>query len=141
MTLRFGEGPVVDSARPAGVLSEAVEQLTEYFDGRRRTFELPLHPHGTPFDHQVWDVVRSIPYGSTMTYGDIARRLGDPGSSRAVGHANARNPLPIVVPCHRVVGVSGRLTGYAGGVHRKRALLELEASVAGAQPRLPFEPA
>jgi methylated-DNA-[protein]-cysteine S-methyltransferase len=138
VTLRFGEGPVVDPVRPTGVLADAAEQLAAYFDGRRRTFDLPLHPHGTPFDHQVWEVVRSIPYGSTTTYGDIARRLGDAGASRAIGHANARNPLPIVVPCHRVVGASGQLTGYAGGVHRKRALLQLEAAVAGAQPRLPF---
>lgn len=140
VTIRFGEGPVGGPRTATGVLAQAADQLASYFAGHLRSFELPLHPHGTPFDHRVWEVVRTIPYGATMSYGEIAERLGDPGASRAVGHANARNPLPIVVPCHRVVGSGGRLTGYAGGLHRKRALLELEASVAGDQARLPFDP-
>jgi len=138
VTIRFGEGPVAGAGPTSGVLERASEQLVAYFAGRLREFDLPLHPHGTPFDHRVWDVVRTIPYGSTLTYGEIAARLEDPGASRAVGHANARNPLPIVVPCHRVVGTSGRLTGYAGGIHRKQALLELEAASVAGQRSLPF---
>jgi methylated-DNA-[protein]-cysteine S-methyltransferase len=138
VTIRFGEGPVGGSREPTGVLERAMQQLDAYFEGRLRRFDLPLHPHGTPFDHRVWEVVRTIPYAATMTYGEIAARLDDPGAARAVGHANARNPLPIVVPCHRVVGTSGRLTGYAGGIERKRALLELEAATAGGQQPLPF---
>ena len=109
------------------VLDEAEQQLTEYFDGKRTEFDLPLASEGSEFQKKVWAELRRIPYGETATYGDIARRLGyEPVISRAVGTANASNPLPIVVPCHRVIGSDGKLTGYAGGVDRKRALLELE---------------
>ena len=108
------------------VLVEAARQLAEYFRGARKVFDLPLRPIGTEFQLRVWRALREIPFGETRTYGDIARRLGRPGAARAVGMANHRNPLPIFIPCHRVVGANGALTGYAGGLMRKRALLQLE---------------
>lgn len=109
------------------LLDEAERQLREYFAGERRTFDLPLANDGTEFQRKVWGELRRIPYGETATYGEVARRLGyEPVVSRAVGAANGANPLPIVVPCHRVVGADGSLTGYAGGAERKRVLLELE---------------
>ncbi|MCW5625502.1 MAG: methylated-DNA--[protein]-cysteine S-methyltransferase [Burkholderiales bacterium] len=101
-------------------------QLREYFAGGRTAFDLPLAPVGTPFQQSVWRALRAIPYGVTATYGEIARSLGQPTASRAVGAANGRNPISIVVPCHRVIGTDGTLTGYAGGLHRKQALLALE---------------
>jgi methylated-DNA-[protein]-cysteine S-methyltransferase len=112
---------------PDGVLDEAERQLSEYFDGTRTEFDLPLASEGSEFQKKVWAELRRIPYGDTATYGDIAQRLGyEPVIARAVGTANASNPLPIVVPCHRVIGSDGKLTGYAGGIDRKRTLLELE---------------
>ncbi len=109
------------------VLSEAARQLREYFAGRRQEFDLPLDPGGTDFQRRVWDELRRIGYGRTASYGELAARLGMPrGASRAVGAANGRNPIGIVIPCHRVVGVSGSLSGYAGGVERKQLLLRLE---------------
>lgn len=110
-----------------GVVGEAQRQLAEYLDGRRTDFELPLHPAGTPFQQAVWEALRAIPYGETTSYGALAVRLDRPGAARAVGLANARNPLAIVVPCHRAIGAAGALTGYAAGLERKRRLLELEA--------------
>ena len=101
-------------------------QLEEYFAGDRVEFDLELDPAGTPWQRCVWAALRDIPHGETRSYGEIARALGAPGASRAVGHANGRNPISIVVPCHRVVGSDGRLTGYGGGVERKAALLALE---------------
>jgi methylated-DNA-[protein]-cysteine S-methyltransferase len=122
-------------AEPAGVrgpghpvLAAAVHQLTAYFDGSLRSFDLPLEPRGTDFQRRVWARLQEIPYGSTASYGEVARALGlAAGASRAVGLANGRNPLPIVVPCHRVVGADGTLTGYGGGVERKQILLSLES--------------
>ena len=112
---------------PDAVLDQAERQLSEYFDGTRTEFDLPLASEGSEFQKKVWAELRRIPYGETATYGDIARRLGyEPVISRAVGTANASNPLPIVVPCHRVIGSDGKLTGYAGGIERKRILLEME---------------
>lgn len=120
-------------AKPRGtraadpVLDEAERQLTEYFAGKRTAFDLPLASEGSEFQKKVWAELQRIPFGETATYGDIAHRLGyEPVIARAVGAANASNPLPIVVPCHRVVGSDGKLTGYAGGIERKRTLLELE---------------
>jgi len=104
-------------------------QLAEYFAGTRRAFELPLDLHGTAFQVTAWHALTTIPYGTTATYGDQARRLGDPRRARAVGAANGRNPVSIVVPCHRLVGVAGTLTGFAGGLPAKRALLDHEADV------------
>ena len=112
---------------PAG-LAEPVRQLGEYFAGERTAFELDLDLHGNGFDRQVWAMVAAIGYGQTRSYGQLARELGDPGLAQEVGASNARNRLCIVVPCHRVVGADGKLTGYAGGLARKRALLELEAA-------------
>lgn len=107
-------------------LVTAKRQLGEYFDGARRDFDLPLSPDGTAFQHQVWNELRRIPYGETVSYGELARRIGRPTASRAVGAANGRNPLAIVVPCHRVIGADGTLTGYGGGLPVKEALLALE---------------
>ena len=107
-------------------LAAARRQLTEYFAGERTTFDLPLRPAGTPFQLRVWDLLQRIPYGETASYGEIARELGHPTAARAVGAANGRNPIAIVVPCHRVIGSNGSLTGYAGGLECKRALLDLE---------------
>lgn len=109
------------------VLDEAARQLSEYFAGDRTDFDLPLASEGSEFQKKVWAELHRIPYGETATYGQIAKRLGyEPVISRAVGVANASNALPIVVPCHRVIGSNGKLTGYAGGIERKRMLLELE---------------
>lgn len=108
------------------LLAEASRQLEEYFSGNRREFILPLAPKGTPFQLRVWQALSAIPYGETRTYGDIARRIGSPKACRAVGMANHRNPISIIVPCHRVVGANGSLTGYGGGLEAKRFLLELE---------------
>ena len=106
-----------------------IAQLDEYFAGTRRRFDLPLAPAGTPFQQRVWRLLRGIPWGRTISYGELARRSGNPAASRAVGAANGRNPLPIIVPCHRVIGGNGTLTGYAGGLEAKRMLLELEGVV------------
>lgn len=124
----------VSAGRPVGdrddahpILVEAVRQLRAYFAGDLKEFDLPLDPSGSAFQRSVWEQLRKIGYGETASYGEIARRLGMTGAaSRAVGLANGRNPIPIVIPCHRVVGAKGALTGYAGGVERKQALLDLE---------------
>ncbi len=109
--------------------ADAARQLDEYFRGSRRAFDLPLDPAGTPFQLAVWQQLRSIPMGTTTTYGDIAARVGRPHAFRAVGAAIGRNPIGIIVPCHRVVGSTGALTGYAGGVDRKVTLLTLEGAL------------
>lgn len=103
-------------------------QLDEYFSRGRRAFTLPLAPIGTAFQLSVWEALKAIPYGETLSYAQLARWLGRPGSARAVGLANGANPLPIIVPCHRVIGADGSLTGFGGGLHIKRALLELEGA-------------
>ena len=109
------------------VLAQAIQQLEEYFAKQRRDFDLPLKPQGTDFQQKVWEQLRQIGYGETASYGQVAQQLGMPqAASRAVGLDNGRNPIPIVIPCHRVIGADGSLTGYAGGVERKQALLELE---------------
>jgi methylated-DNA-[protein]-cysteine S-methyltransferase len=110
-------------------LESVRRQLEEYFSGERREFDLRLDVHGNRFELAVWEALRQIPYGTTTSYGQIARALGHPHAPRAVGVANARNPVAIVVPCHRVIGASGSLIGYGGGLERKRFLLELEGSV------------
>lgn len=107
----------------------AIEQLGEYFAGARLDFDLPLAVAGTPFQRRVWAALRDIPYGETESYGGLAARIGAPGASRAVGLANGRNPIGIIVPCHRVIGASGSLTGYGGGIERKRQLLDMERDV------------
>jgi len=118
--------PVGESVSASPILARTRQQLEEYFAGSRTTFDLPLEAVGSPFEQRVWDELRRIPFGTTVSYGDLARRVGDPAASRAVGLANARNPIPIIVPCHRVIGVRGDLTGYGGGLDRKLWLLEHE---------------
>ena len=117
-----------DGKRSPGepLLADAITQLNEYFAGTRETFSVPLHPKGTPFQMSVWRALEKIPYGHTRTYRDIARLLGRPTATRAVGAANGQNPLPIFVPCHRVIGSNGSLTGFGGGLDVKLALLRLE---------------
>ncbi len=121
--MRFGAGGAQDASP---LLDAAEAQLREYFAGARRTFDLPLAPHGTAFQQRVWTALRAIPYGETRTYGELAAAIGSPNASRAVGMANHRNPIPIIIPCHRVIGANGTLTGYAGGLEVKRKLLALE---------------
>ena len=111
---------------------EAIAQLEAYFAGALRRFDLPLAPEGTPFQREVWSALTAIPYGETVSYGELARRLGRPAASRAVGAANGQNPIPIVIPCHRVIGADGSLTGFGGGLAIKRRLLDLEAGTSGA---------
>ncbi len=111
------------------ILQTTARQLAEYFRAERTVFDVPLAPRGNDFQHQVWAVLRTIGYGQTTTYGAIAERLGQPGAAQAVGTANARNPISIIVPCHRVIGSDGTLTGYAGGLERKQFLLELEGAI------------
>lgn len=131
---RHAPGPEALGERTSGGFAETERQLREYFAGDRTTFELAMAPRGGDFQLRVWEALRRIPYGETRSYGDLASELGCPGAAQAVGSANGRNPLSVVVPCHRVVGADGALTGYAGGLERKRRLLDLER--AGSAPRL-----
>ncbi len=110
-------------------LAEAVRQLEQYFGSERQSFDLPLELLGSPFELRVWAELQTIPFGSTVGYGELARRIGRPGQAREVGTAVGRTPVPIVVPCHRVIGADGSLTGYGGGLPRKQALLDLERGV------------
>lgn len=111
-----------------GAVQEAIRQLQAYFTRKLTRFELPLRPAGTPFQQAVWRELGNIPYGEVISYGELAHRIGRPHASRAVGAANGANPLPIVIPCHRVIGSNGKLTGYGGGLPIKEALLELEGA-------------
>lgn len=129
--LLFAAGRRAASPKPewepdGGTLKEPVRQLTAYFAGKLRAFDLPLAPTGTPFQQQVWRALCDIPYGATTSYGELAQRIGNPKAVRAVGLANGSNPIAIVIPCHRVIGSNGSLTGYGGGLPIKKALLELE---------------
>ncbi|MCL5948781.1 MAG: methylated-DNA--[protein]-cysteine S-methyltransferase [Actinobacteria bacterium] len=110
----------------ATAFPDVIAQLHDYFAGKRTGFDVALCPAGTSFQQRVWDALCEIPYGETRSYGEIARRIGQPGAARAVGLANARNPIAVIIPCHRVVGANGALTGYAGGLETKRVLLDLE---------------
>jgi methylated-DNA-[protein]-cysteine S-methyltransferase len=121
--------PKPEWGRDDPVLRLAREQLNAFFGGRLRAFDLPLQMMGTPFQKQVWEGLLTIPYGTTISYAELARRIGRPGASRAVGAANGRNPIGIIVPCHRVIGADGTLTGYGGGLPRKEWLISHEASV------------
>ena len=130
-SIGFPEGkmviqPEADWIESGKTFHETIRQLRAYFAGGLRDFDLPLAPEGTPFQLSVWNKLREIPYGETISYGQLATRVGNPKASRVVGMANGRNPLPIVVPCHRVIGSSGKLTGFGGGLPAKQLLLELE---------------
>jgi methylated-DNA-[protein]-cysteine S-methyltransferase len=116
---------------PSAPVLAAAEQLAAYFEGTLREFDLRLALSGSPFFTRVWEEVRAVPFGETRTYGQVAAQLGRPAATRAVGAANGRNPLPIIVPCHRLIGANGSLTGYGGGLERKRWLLDHEARIAG----------
>ena len=122
--------------RATAVLERVAAQLDEYFAGARRVFSVPVAPQGTAFQHEVWDAVAAIPYGTTASYGRLAARIGRPRAARAVGHANGQNPVALVIPCHRVLGASGALTGYGGGLEAKRFLLRLEGADGGQPARL-----
>ena len=124
-----GDDPPAPSSAAKNMAKSLVEQLDAYFAGRLRAFSLPIAPRGTPFQLRVWERLMAIPYGSTTTYGQIAKDLGKPGLSRAVGRANGANPIWLIIPCHRVIGADGSLTGYAGGLERKARLLELEGLI------------
>jgi methylated-DNA-[protein]-cysteine S-methyltransferase len=123
--------PLDESRRDAGALARAVAQLEAYFAGERRAFDLALDLAGSPFQQRVWQELRRIPFGTTVSYTELAQRAGRPDIVRAVGGAVGKTPVPIIVPCHRVIGADGSLTGYGGGLHRKQALLDLERAVAG----------
>jgi methylated-DNA-[protein]-cysteine S-methyltransferase len=145
--LRFdsqGARPLVateDAHGPTSdVLADAALQLEEYFAGNRTRFDLPLARAGTAFEEEVWARVEQIPYGTTVSYGELAMRIGRPGAARAVGRANAHNPLPLFVPCHRVIGASGSLTGYGGGLETKRYVLALESGCTSSSRRAPRAP-
>ena len=125
VSLGVSEDPA-DEVAPSRICTFAAEQLSEYFAGARKDFDLPLRLTGTPFQQAVWDALARIPYGQTQTYGQIAEVIGSPSAARAVGMACSKNPLWILIPCHRVVGNGNRLTGYAGGLSMKQFLLELE---------------
>lgn len=122
---RFRDAPE-DWREDAHALRDVSSQLAAYFAGRRKVFDFPLAPEGTPFQLQVWERLVEIPYGETISYGTLAQRVGNPAASRAVGLANGRNPIAIVIPCHRVIGSNGTLTGYGGGLPNKQKLLALE---------------
>ena len=127
-----------DSAEPAKAtpVARAARQLRAYFAGERSDFDIPLSPEGTEFQRRVWHELERIPYGCTISYGELAKRVGNPKASRAVGAANGANPLPIVVPCHRVIGADGTLTGFGAGIDVKAKLLEIEGIPVGTQPEL-----
>jgi methylated-DNA-[protein]-cysteine S-methyltransferase len=121
--------PEPNWAEDADSLATAAAQLESYFAGQLKDFDLELAPHGTPFQKRVWQELERIPYGTTISYSELAERIGNPKAVRAVGTANGANPLPIVIPCHRVIGADGSLTGYAGGIEIKEALLALEGTL------------
>lgn len=124
--VRFGYRAEDLELHDTPLLRQAVQELNEYFAGTRKSFTLPLHPKGTSFQQQCWNALLQIPYGETSTYGQQAAMIGNPKASRAVGMGNHRNPLPVLIPCHRVVGANGKLTGYAGGLKIKETLLQIE---------------
>ncbi len=130
-------GAQCDWRRDATPFRAALEQLRAYFAGELTRFELPLDPHGTEFQRRAWAALREIPHGETRSYAEQARRIGRPAAVRAIGAANGRNPLAIVVPCHRVIGSDGSLTGFGGGLEVKRQLLDLERRVGAAAPTIP----
>lgn len=131
-SLREGNG------KDKGHNPEVARQLDEFFAGKRRTFDFPLAPKGTDFQKRVWAELMKIPFGETISYGELAKRMGNPNASRAVGRANATNPIALIVPCHRVIGTNGKLTGYAGGLDLKDKLLTWERSISHTSDRFDF---
>jgi methylated-DNA-[protein]-cysteine S-methyltransferase len=127
-----GVAPAADWRRDDRILRRVREQLAAYFGRELTRFELPLGPEGSPFQQRTWAALRKIPYGRTVSYAELARTIGQPRAARAVGSANGRNPIPIIIPCHRVIAAGGRLGGYGGGLDRKRLLLDLEAGAGAA---------
>lgn len=115
-----------NESEPSGISKRAYIELKEYFEGKRKSFDLPIKADGTEFQMKVWKVLTEIPYGETISYGEVAKRIGNPKAARAVGGANNKNPIMIVIPCHRVIGINGSLVGYAGGIEVKKRLIELE---------------
>jgi methylated-DNA-[protein]-cysteine S-methyltransferase len=136
---KYWRGPDASWRESDATLVTAREQLAEYFAGERQQFDLPLKLAGTPFQQRVWQELVRIPFGTTITYGQLAERVGKPTASRAVGHANGRNPISIIVPCHRVIGADGKLTGYGGGMDKKEWLLAWERTTAGAESNYLFD--
>lgn len=134
--LNFREKPAGTKTPASPVFSSCAAQLKEYFAGTRTVFEIPLALEGTIFQREVWETLRAIPFGRTASYGEIARKIGRPSAVRAVGAANGANPVSIIVPCHRVIGANGSLTGYGGGMERKKWLLEHERAHSGARDAL-----
>jgi methylated-DNA-[protein]-cysteine S-methyltransferase len=120
-----------DEENTSRMLKECIKQLTEYFSGKRKVFEIKVNPAGTSFQKSIWNELLKIPYGETVSYSEIAERIGNPKSVRAVGLANGSNPVSIIIPCHRVIGKNGSLVGYGGGIENKRYLLELEKKFSG----------
>jgi methylated-DNA-[protein]-cysteine S-methyltransferase len=136
VAVHWPEEVVLEETRlPCAVLDAAAAQLAAYFEGQRRRFDVTLRPAGTAFQRRVWQALTEIDHGTTRTYADLARAIGRPTAARAVGAANGRNPLPIFIPCHRVVGGGGTLTGFSGGLAVKRQLLALEATASRSEPR------
>lgn len=133
--IEFGGEPARGATRRDPFFVDAVRQLEEYFSRERREFSVRLAPRGTPFQLEVWRRLLEIPYGTTISYRELAVRVGNPSATRAVGAANGRNPLPIIIPCHRVIGADGSLTGYGGGLRIKERLLELEGASTTRGPR------
>lgn len=131
LELNFVEGESQGDARLPDCLETCVEQIDEYFKGNRKEFSVPLQTEGTEFQQKVWRQLKRIPYGAVASYGDVARAIGRPTACRAVGSANHSNPIAIIIPCHRVIGADGSLTGYGGGLWRKEWLLNLEANHLG----------
>lgn len=126
ITYNLDKPPTNSIEKPTALLEEAHRQLQEYFSGQRKIFDLPLAPCGTPFQQKIWAALQTIPYGQTASYKDIATKIGNPQACRAVGMANNKNPIAIVIPCHRVIGTNGKLVGYAGGLNVKEHLLSIE---------------
>ena len=125
-SISFSEIEIKNSVNQPDILIQAKHQLTEYFQGTRKEFQLKINPAGTNFQLEIWKLVSKVPYGKTASYLDIARKAGSPAKTRAAGMANSKNPHPIIIPCHRIIGKNGDLTGYAGGIHRKIFLLQHE---------------
>ena len=131
LSVSFVEKPGSITDFQPGILKDSVVQIIEYFDGKRREFDLKLQPAGTDFQLKVWEEVKKVPFGKTVSYLDIAIKTGSKNNTRAVGLANGKNPIPIIIPCHRIIGTNGKLTGYAGGLERKKWLLQRELQFAG----------